>query len=63
METQFSVSRLSSTARNSLLSPHSHGVHASFRSDTCTTHIGMATGLDVQPRLAHTYDSPLVQRT
>jgi len=51
METQFSVSQLSSTASNSLLSPHGHGVHTNFRSDTRTTHIGMATALDVQPRL------------
>jgi len=51
MGTQFSVRQLSSTASNSPLSPHSHGVPASFKSDTCTTHIGMATGLDVQPRL------------
>jgi len=76
METQFSVCQLSSTASNSPLSPHSHGVPASFRSDTCTilsSHTGMATGLDVQPGLqyihshiphwlppAHTYDSPLL---
>ena len=76
METQFSVCQLSSTASNSLLSPHSHGVPASFNSDTCTilpSHTGMATALDVQPGLqclhshiphwlppAHTYDSPLL---
>ena len=34
METQFSVCQLSSTASNSPLSPHSHGVPASFNSDT-----------------------------
>ena len=79
METQFSVCQLSSTASNSLLSPHSHGVPASFNSHTCTilsSHTGMATALDVQPWLqclhshiphwlppAHTHDSPLLHST
>jgi len=36
METQFSVCQLSCTASNSLLSPHSHGMHDSFNSDTGT---------------------------